>query len=141
MVPFDPLSALVGGALIGAAAVLLMMLTGRIAGVSGIFAGLLALEGADKGWRLAFIAGLIAAPLVSALAGFPVPVPEMPGNWALIGVAGLLTGFGVRLGGGCTSGHGVCGIALRSARSLVATCTFMATAVCVVAIMRHGFGG
>ena len=141
MHPFDPISALVGGALIGTAGVLLMMLTGRIAGISGIFAGLLAFEGADRAWRVAFVAGLIAAPLVSGFAGYPVPMPEVPGSWALIGLAGLLVGLGARLGGGCTSGHGICGMSRRSARSLVATCTFMATAVCVVAIMRHGFGG
>jgi uncharacterized membrane protein YedE/YeeE len=141
MAPFDPIAALVGGGLIGAAAVLLMWLTGRIAGASGIFAGVLAIDGADKGWRLAFIAGLIAAPLASGLAGFAVPAPEMPGSWALTGMAGLLVGFGARLGGGCTSGHGICGLARRSGRALVATCTFMATAVCVVAIVRHGFGG
>jgi uncharacterized protein len=141
MLPFDPISALVGGALIGTAAVLLMILTGRIAGISGIFAGLLAFGGADRTWQLAFIAGLIGAPLLSGLAGYPVPMPDVPGSWALIGLAGLLVGFGARLGGGCTSGHGICGFSRGSARSLVATCIFMATAVCVVTITRHGFGG
>jgi hypothetical protein len=140
MVPFDPLSALFGGALIGLASVLLMVLTGRIAGISGIFGGLVTMGG-DKGWRLAFIAGLIVAPLLSGLAGYPLPMPQMPDSWATIVVAGLLVGFGARLGGGCTSGHGVCGIARVSARSLAATAIFMTTAIVVVVIMRHGMGG
>ena len=96
MVPFDPLSALFGGALIGLASVLLMVLTGRIAGISGIFGGLVTMGG-DKGWRLAFIAGLIVAPLLSGLAGYPLPMPQMPDSWATIVVAGLLVGFGARL--------------------------------------------
>ncbi len=96
-------------------------------------------EGADKGWRLAFIAGLIVAPLLSGLAGYPLPMPQMPDSWATIVIAGLLVGFGARLGGGCTSGHGVCGVA-RAARSLSATAIFMATAIAVVAVMRHGLG-
>jgi uncharacterized protein len=141
MLPFDPVAALVGGALIGTAAVLLMLLTGRIAGVSGIMAGLLTIEAGDRAWRIAFIVGLIAAPLIGALVGISVPKPEVSGSWLIVGAAGLLIGFGARLGGGCTSGHGVCGLSRRSLRSLIATATFMATAVCVVAIMRHGIGG
>jgi uncharacterized membrane protein YedE/YeeE len=141
MLPFDPISAAFGGALIGLASVFLMLLTGRIAGISGILGGLLAFEGADKGWRIAFLAGLVAAPVMGALIGWSLPKPEMPASWVLTGVAGLLVGFGARLGGGCTSGHGVCGLSRRSARALVATCTFMATAVCVVAITRHAIGG
>jgi uncharacterized membrane protein YedE/YeeE len=140
MVPFDPVSALVGGALIGLASVLLMALTGRIAGISGIFAGLLTIGGA-VGWRLAFIAGLIAAPLLAALFGHPLPPPDMPGSWTVIVIAGLLVGFGVRLAGGCTSGHGICGIARFSLRSLAATAIFTATAVVVVAITRHAIAG
>ena len=138
MASFDPLSALLGGALIGLASVLLMLLTGRIAGVSGIAAGLIH---GDRGWRLAFLAGLIAAPLLAALVGFRMPMPAMPDSWLLIAGAGLLVGFGARLGGGCTSGHGVCGISRFSARSLAATAIFMATAVAVVTLMRHGLGG
>lgn len=141
MVPFDPVSAMVGGALIGLAAVLLMRLTGRIAGVSNIFGGLLARGGGDRSWRLAFVAGLVAAPLISGLVGYPLPSPQMPDSWALIVMAGLLVGFGTRLGGGCTSGHGVCGIARLSTRSLAATAIFMLTAMLVVALMRHGWGG
>jgi uncharacterized membrane protein YedE/YeeE len=141
MTDFTPISGAVGGALIGLASVLLMMLTGRIAGISGIFGGLLSIGGGDRDWRFAFIAGLIAAPLLAALAGYPMAMPQMPSSWALIVIAGLLVGFGARLGGGCTSGHGVCGIARLSARSIVATAIFMATAVAVVAVMRHGIGG
>ena len=139
MAPFDPVSALVGGALIGLAAVLLMLLNGRIAGVSGILGG--ALTGDGRAWRLAFLAGLVAAPLLMGALGDPVPLPRMPASWAIIVAAGLLVGFGTRLGGGCTSGHGVCGIARLSLRSILATLVFMATAMVVVAIMRHGFGG
>ena len=138
MAPFDPVSALVGGALIGLAAVLLMLLNGRIAGVSGIFGA--ALAGDDRGWRLAFLAGLVAAPLVMGAIGDPLPPPAMPGSFAIVIAGGLLVGFGTRLGSGCTSGHGVCGIARLSPRSIVATLAFMATAMVVVAIMRHGLG-
>jgi uncharacterized membrane protein YedE/YeeE len=139
MAPFDPVSALVGGALIGLAAVLLMLLNGRIAGVSGILGE--ALTGEDRGWRLAFLAGLIAAPLLLGAISRPVPTPWMPSSFAIVIAAGLLVGFGTRLGGGCTSGHGVCGIARLSPRSITATLVFMATAMVVVAAMRHGLGG
>jgi uncharacterized membrane protein YedE/YeeE len=140
MAPFDPVSALIGGALIGLASVLLMVFTGRIAGISGISAGLLTMGG-DKGWRLAFIAGLIAAPLLGALVGHPLPPPDMPASWFVVVIAGLLVGFGVRLAGGCTSGHGICGIARFSLRSVVATVVFVTTAIVVVTVVRHGLGG
>lgn len=140
MASFDPILALLGGALIGLASVLLMMFTGRIAGISGILGGCFTLAAGDKVWRLAFIAGLILAPVASGLLGYPLPTPKMPASWATIVIAGLLVGFGARLGGGCTSGHGVCGIARISTRSIVATAIFMATAMVVVAIVRHGFG-
>jgi len=139
MAPFDPFSALIGGALIGLAAVLLMLLNGRIAGVSGILGE--TLTGEDRGWRLAFLIGLVAAPMLLALAGDPIPSPRMPASFAIVLAAGLLVGFGTRLGSGCTSGHGVCGIARLSPRSITATLVFMATAMLVVAVMRHGFGG
>jgi uncharacterized membrane protein YedE/YeeE len=141
MASFDPISALLGGALIGLASVLLMMLTGRIAGISGILGGCLTSAVGDKTWRFAFVAGLILAPVASGLLGYPLPTPEMPASWVVRVIAGLLVGFGARLGGGCTSGHGVCGIARLSTRSIAATVVFMASAVVVVAIMRHGFGG
>ncbi|WP_458757429.1 YeeE/YedE family protein [Afipia sp. TerB] len=134
-----PFSGLIGGAMIGLASALLMLLTGRIAGISGIFGGLIAPRADDRGWRLAFIAGLIAAPLVAALGGAALPAPTMPAS--LVAVGGLLVGFGTRMGGGCTSGHGVCGISRLSARSIVATVIFMAVAIATVAIVRHGFGG
>ena len=141
MTNFTPVSAAIGGALIGLAAVLLTLFTGRIAGISGIFGGCLSLGAGDKGWRIAFIAGLILAPLAGGLVGFPLPTPEMPANYVVIVAAGLLVGFGTRLGGGCTSGHGICGIARLSPRSIVATAIFMAVAVAVVALTRHGLGG
>jgi uncharacterized protein len=136
-----PLSGLIGGALIGLASALLMLLTGRIAGIAGIFGGLLPAGATDRDWRLAFIAGLIAAPLLAALAGGSLPRPAMPESLAVIILGGLLVGFGSRMGGGCTSGHGVCGVARLSPRSIVATAVFMVTAIIVVAIVRHGIGG
>jgi uncharacterized membrane protein YedE/YeeE len=140
MASFDPISALLGGALIGLASAMLMMLTGRIAGISGILGGCLTLVAGDRIWRLAFVAGLILAPAISSLLGCPMPVPQMPASFLVIVIAGLLVGFGARLGGGCTSGHGVCGIARLSPRSIIATVVFMATAMVVVALMRHAFG-
>ncbi len=141
MASFNPILALLGGALIGLASVLLMMFTGRIAGISGILGGCLTLAIGDKVWRLTFILGLILSPIVSGLFGFPLPTPQLPASWVTIVIAGFLVGFGARLGGGCTSGHGVCGIARISTRSIAATAIFVATAIVVVAIMRHGIGG
>lgn len=141
MANFTPLSAAIGGALIGLAAVLLMLFAGRIAGISGIAAGILGIGIVDRAWRIAFIAGLILAPVAAMLAGYSVPVPQMPTSWVLIVVAGALVGFGARLGGGCTSGHGVCGVARLSQRSIAATLIFMGTAVVTVALMRHVIGG
>jgi uncharacterized protein len=136
MTPFDPTSAAIGGALIGLAATLLMLLTGRIAGVSGILGDLVDFASGDRAWRLAFVVGLVAAPLVFTIAGHALRVPAMPA-WPIVVTAGLLVGFGTRLGSGCTSGHGICGIARLSPRSLAATATFMAVAILVVAITRH----
>jgi uncharacterized protein len=136
MAPFDPLSAAIGGALIGLAATLLMLLTGRIAGISGILGDLIDLASGERAWRLAFVVGLIAAPLVFAIVGHALRPPAMPA-WPVIAIAGLLVGFGTRLGSGCTSGHGICGIARLSPRSLAATATFMVVAILVVALMRH----
>jgi uncharacterized protein len=141
MANFTPLSAAIGGALIGLAAALLMLLTGRVAGISGIFGGCLAIGNGDKGWRLAFLVGLILSPLTGAIAGYGLTAPQMPASYAVIVAAGLLVGFGTRLGGGCTSGHGVCGIARLSPRSITATAVFMATAILVVALTRHVLGG
>lgn len=136
MAPFDPVSAAIGGALIGLAATMLMLVSGRIAGIAGILGDLIDLAGGDRLWRLAFVAGLIAAPLAIAMTGSPLRAPPMPG-WVAVVMAGLLVGFGTRLGNGCTSGHGICGIARLSPRSIVATVTFMAAAMLVVAITRH----
>jgi uncharacterized membrane protein YedE/YeeE len=141
MANFNPATALIGGALIGVASVLLLLLVGRIAGISGILAGCLGGNWHDRSWRAAFMIGLIAAPLLAGAAGFPVSAPSLSTNWGLIAAAGLLVGFGTRLGGGCTSGHGICGIARLSPRSIAATIIFMTAAIVVVAIMRHGMGG
>ena len=140
MANFTPISAAIGGALIGLSAVLLMLFNGRIAGISGILGGLLKLQVSDRAWRVAFIAGLIAAPLATGLAGYAVPMPKLPGSLLTVAVAGLLVGFGTRMASGCTSGHGICGIARLSPRSIAATAIFMAAAIAVVALTRHVFG-
>ena len=141
MVNFTPISAAIGGGLIGLSAVLLMLLTGRIAGISGILGGLLDFRSEDKEWRIAFIAGLIVAPLIAGWMGYGMPPPELPASWTVIIAAGLLVGFGTRLGGGCTSGHGICGVARLSVRSIAATVVFMLAAIVTVAVTRHVFGG
>jgi len=141
MANFTPVSAAIGGALIGLSAALLMLLTGRIAGISGIFGGCLGFGINDKGWRIAFIAGLILAPLIGSWVGYAMPSPQIPASWTVTVAAGLLVGLGTRLGGGCTSGHGICGIARLSARSTVATAIFMFTAIVVVALTRHVLAG
>ncbi|MEY9180543.1 YeeE/YedE family protein [Bradyrhizobium sp. USDA 313] len=136
-----PISGMVGGAIIGLATALLMLLTGRIAGISGVFASMLSPDAPDRSWRVAFVAGLIAAPFLGLLVGSPLPRPTMPVNLVLVIVSGFLVGLGSRLGGGCTSGHGVCGIARLSPRSLVFTAIFMVTAIATVAFTRHVIGG
>ncbi len=141
MANFTPISAAIGGALIGLSAVLLMLLNGRIAGVTGVFAGLIDPLSTDRFWRAAFIAGLIAAPLSAALVGYTIPIPQMPTSLVTVVAAGLLVGFGTRLSNGCTSGHGICGIARLSPRSIAATAVFMVAAIVVVAFTRHVFGG
>jgi uncharacterized membrane protein YedE/YeeE len=135
---FTPLASLFGGALIGAAAVMLMAAQGRIAGVSGIAVRLLP-PYADEQFagRLAFILGIAVAPLVVLLATGSAPVPSIEAGPALLAFAGLLVGFGAVWGNGCTSGHGVCGLSRLSVRSLVATLTFMATAMLTVLLTRH----
>jgi uncharacterized protein len=140
MANFTPISAAFGGALIGFSAVLLMLLNGRIAGVSGVFAGLIDPVSTDRAWRAAFVIGLILAPLSAALLGYAIPIPQMPASLVTVVAAGLLVGFGTRLSSGCTSGHGICGMARLSPRSIAATAVFMGAAVVVVALMRHGIG-
>ena len=133
--------ALAGGALIGLSAVLLMLTNGRIAGISGIVGGLFGGGSGEAGWRLAFVAGLIAGPFAATLSGAPLPEIGIDASVPVILVAGLLVGFGSRLGNGCTSGHGVCGLARLSRRSLAATLTFMTVGAAVVFVARHVLGG
>src|SRR3954470_10968568 len=135
-----PVSALFGGLLIGASAALFLVLNGRIAGISGILGGLLQPNRSDLGWRLAFLAGLLLAPLIYAAGGGRLPPVQLDAPVGLLIVAGLLVGFGTRLGAGCTSGHGVCGIGRGSPRSIVATLVFMSTAILTVFVMRHLVG-
>lgn len=140
--PFTPIESAIGGALIGAAAVLLMLLSGRIAGISSIVRRLVVPGASDRPLQaLAFVAGLIAAPIVwTDILGRSVS-QTVTTNLPLAAAAGLLVGFGAVLGGGCTSGHGVCGLSRFSVRSLVATLVFMGTAVVTVFITRHIVGG
>lgn len=133
---FTPWSSLAGGALIGLAAALFLLLNGRIAGISGVLGGLLKPVRGDIAWRAAFILGLVGAPLVYGLfAG--LPVPQIDADYAALVAAGLLVGVGTRYGSGCTSGHGVCGVARLSPRSLVATACFMAAGFASVFVIRH----
>jgi uncharacterized protein len=135
---FTPIASFFGGALIGTAAVLLMSLKGRIAGVSGIAARLLPpYEDAEFKGRLAFVAGLIAAPILVLIATGRLPTQTIEAGPLTLAFAGFLVGFGSVWGNGCTSGHGVCGLSRLSARALVATCTFMATGFLTVFIARH----
>lgn len=135
---FTPVASLAGGALIGLAAVLLMWATGRIAGVSGIAARLFPpYEDREFAGRFAFVAGLIAAPLLVRLVTGSFPAQVIEAGPAVLVVAGLLVGFGSVWGSGCTSGHGVCGLSRLSVRSLVATATFMMTGIVTVLVVRH----
>jgi uncharacterized membrane protein YedE/YeeE len=141
MTEFTPGPALLGGALIGAASAWLLLADGRIAGVSGILGGLLRPAPGDRAWRLAFLLGLPAGFLLHGwLAGAPPPVRiEVPA--LQLAAAGLLVGFGTRLGSGCTSGHGVCGMARGSPRSIAATATFMGLGFATVFVVRHLWAG
>jgi uncharacterized membrane protein YedE/YeeE len=133
---FTPWASLAGGMLIGAAAAMLVLLSGRIAGISGILGGLVALQRGDVAWRLAFIGGLLIAPALLVVAGKDMTV-RVDASFAVLGIAGLLVGLGTRYGSGCTSGHGVCGISRLSPRSLVATAAFMAAGIVTVFVTRH----
>ncbi len=133
---FTPWTALAGGVLIGLAVVWLMLSAGRIAGISGIVGGLLRPRAGDVSWRVVFIAGMMAAPWVYRAVAV-VPEAQIDAGTAMLIAAGLLVGFGTRLGSGCTSGHGVCGLSRLSWRSLVATLCFMATGVATVFVVRH----
>lgn len=137
---FTPLHATAGGVLIGLATALFVLGTGRIAGISGIVGGLLAPMRGDVSWRMLFIGGLLAAPWLWRLIA-PLPDMVIDTRWPVIVVAGLLVGYGTRLGSGCTSGHGVCGISRLSLRSLAATALFMIAGFVTVGAVRHLFGG
>jgi hypothetical protein len=132
---FTPYASLAGGVLIGMAAAALALLNGRVAGISGILGGLFRPAAGDVGWRLAFVIGLVAAPSAHALFA-QVPAPHVAAGWGSVAVAGLLVGIGTRYGGGCTSGHGVCGLSRLSPRSLVATLAFMAAGFATVFVFR-----
>jgi uncharacterized membrane protein YedE/YeeE len=135
---FTPLTALAGGALIGAAAVALMALHGRILGATGILGGLLRLNDmADWRLRAALVGGMAVAPLAVLAATGSLPVIDQPLPTPAVALGGLIVGIGVSYGGGCTSGHGVCGLARGSRRSMVATAIFMATAILTVFLIRH----
>ena len=131
---------LIGGLLIGVSAAVLLLLVGRIAGISGIAGSLLGRPDGDTGWRASFIAGLVAGPLIlAALTGSRPTVHSLASTPVLV-IAGLLVGFGTRLGSGCTSGHGVCGLARLSPRSIAAVATFMVVAMMTVFVVRHVVG-
>ena len=133
---FTPWTSAAGGILIGLAAAMLVLLNGRIAGISGIVGGLLVPRRGEIGWRIAFVAGLLLAPLLVSLFGYAV-VPRIDAGFGMLAAAGLLVGVGTSYGSGCTSGHGVCGLSRLSPRSLVATAAFMAAGIATVFITRH----
>lgn len=134
---FTPISGLIGGLLIGSAAVLLLAGSGRIAGISGIVGGLLARVPGDNAWRLLFVLGLVlGAGVYQIVTAAPLEV-RIDVSTPLLITAGFLVGFGTRLGGGCTSGHGVCGIARLSTRSIVATIVFIGVAMATTFVLRH----
>jgi uncharacterized membrane protein YedE/YeeE len=136
---FTPVSALAGGVMIGVAAAAFALLNGRIAGVSGIVGGLLRPAPGDAAWRVAFIAGLALAPWAYAALA-PLPESTIDAGYPVVVIAGLLVGIGTRYGAGCTSGHGVCGVARLSRRSVVATGLFMVAGFATVFVMRHVIG-
>ena len=133
---FTPWASLAGGVLIGLAAAMLVLLNGRVAGISGIVGGLLALRRGEIAWRIAFVAGLFAAPLAMAFFGAN-PVPRIDAGFGMLVAAGLLVGVGTSYGSGCTSGHGVCGLSRLSPRSLAATAAFMLAGIVTVFLVRH----
>ena len=135
---FTPYSAISGGLLIGIAVTLMLLGLGRVAGISGIVSGLLHIKAGDTRWRVAFVIGLISAPLVYRLFS-TLPESQLDASWPVLLIAGLLVGFGTRLGSGCTSGHGVCGLSRLSLRSIAATLAFMAFGFITVYVVRHLF--
>ena len=141
MTTFTPLSASLGGVLIGLAAILLMVSLGRIAGIAGICGGLATSDKGDRSWRFFFLLGLIGAPLCLGLVKSDLIRSDFTVSWPLIVMGGILVGVGTTLGNGCTSGHGVCGNARFSARSFIATLTFMGFGILTVFLVRHVWGG
>jgi uncharacterized protein len=139
MANFTPISALLGGVLIGIATALLWLANGRIAGISGIVGNLPSARPGDMAWRIVFLAGLVIAPIAYA-SWVAEPAIRLDASIPVIIAGGLLVGYGTRLGGGCTSGHGVCGVARLSPRSLAATCLFMAAGFVTVFVTRHIVG-
>ena len=137
---FTPAAALAGGLLIGLAAAAFVLLNGRIAGISGIVGGLLRPRRGDIGWRIAFVAGLVAAPLAYAVFA-ALPAPRIDAGTGMLALAGLLVGVGTRYGEGCTSGHGVCGLSRLSPRSVAATAAFMGAGFATVFVLRHLLAG
>ncbi|SDH80354.1 YeeE/YedE family protein [Variovorax sp. OV700] len=135
-IAFTPWTALAGGVLVGAATAMFLLLNGRIAGISGIVGGLLRLVSGDVAWRVAFIAGLVGAPMVYTLFT-DWPKPQIEAGYGTLVVAGLLVGVGTRYAAGCTSGHGVCGLSRLSPRSVAATAVFMGAGFLTVFLMRH----
>ena len=135
---FTPWSSLFGGMLIGLAAAIFVLLNGRIAGISGVLGGLLTPVRGDVLWRVAFVGGIVVAPLIYAMFQ-ALPLVQIDADYAALVVAGLLVGVGTRYGAGCTSGHGVCGLSRLSIRSLAATATFMGAGFAVVFALRHVF--
>jgi len=138
---FTPFSAAAGGALIGLAATILWLGLGRIAGISGVIGGLVGAARGDVSWRLAFLVGLLAVGVGAALLAPDTVASSSLRGPAIMLVAGVVVGFGARLGNGCTAGHGVCGLSRGSLRSLVATLTFMATGIATASLVRAVFGG
>ena len=138
---FTPWTSLAGGILLGIASAMMVLLSGRILGISGILGGLLAPRIGDIGWRVAFLLGMGASPMVFAALMPPelLPLVRIDASEPLIALAGVLVGLGTRYGSGCTSGHGVCGLSRLSPRSLVATLCFMAAGFAVVYLLRHAF--
>jgi len=136
---FTPWASLAGGILLGLASALFILVNGRILGISGILGGLLLPKGADAGWRVAFLLGMLAAPVTLAWIAPAdlITAPTIDAGYEAVVIAGLLVGYGTRLGSGCTSGHGVCGLSRLSPRSLVATLSFMALGFVTVYVMRH----
>ena len=136
---FTPWTSLAGGVLIGIAAGMFVLLNGRVAGISGVIGGLLKPARGDIAWRVAFVAGLLVAPVAVRLAA-TMPVLQIDAGWPALVVAGLLVGIGTRYGSGCTSGHGVCGLSRLSPRSLAATIAFVGAGFVTVFVARHLVG-